>query len=221
MNKPEQMFLFEEFTTSASRESTPTLQTDSSRTTARITPSPAKEPAEPRGLAQDPPSPSNTPDWFPNWLLGSSSGKTSRDASALIPAGTTMPSSVRWFSAGMSVPGGFWTHNMSEAVASPEVSRRGAKEFGSSVCGLSDVLEPTSPRLFRYFLSKKAATGILRRAESRGKDLPPLLATALHEMIAWWDERGEPTNPPAPKTELSKEEIKELMEMPEAETESE
>jgi hypothetical protein len=48
----------------------------------------------------------------------------------------------------------------------------------ADVCSLSQVLETTSiPQ--RFFLSSKACAGILRRAEKRGKELPPALQTAL------------------------------------------
>ena len=48
----------------------------------------------------------------------------------------------------------------------------------ANVCLLSQVLEKGSiPQ--KYFLSRTAKDGILRRAESRGKVLPPLLKTAL------------------------------------------
>jgi hypothetical protein len=43
---------------------------------------------------------------------------------------------------------------------------------------LSDVLE-TSAVPPRFYLSAKACAGILRRAERRGKDLPPALQSAL------------------------------------------
>jgi hypothetical protein len=43
---------------------------------------------------------------------------------------------------------------------------------------LSDVLE-TGELLRRFYLSGRACRGILRRAEKRGKTLPPLLAHAL------------------------------------------
>jgi hypothetical protein len=46
------------------------------------------------------------------------------------------------------------------------------------VCSLSDILE-TGDVPQRYFLSAKACMGILRRAEKRGKELPPQLARAL------------------------------------------
>jgi hypothetical protein len=46
------------------------------------------------------------------------------------------------------------------------------------VCSLSDILEIGDlPQ--RYYLSAKACSGILRRAEKRGKDLPKALAKAL------------------------------------------
>jgi hypothetical protein len=46
------------------------------------------------------------------------------------------------------------------------------------VCSLSDILETGDvPR--QYYLSAKACRGILRRADKRGKELPPLLARAL------------------------------------------
>ena len=46
------------------------------------------------------------------------------------------------------------------------------------VCSLSSILE-TGPVEHRYFLSQKACTGILRRADNRGKSLPPSLRAAL------------------------------------------
>jgi hypothetical protein len=35
----------------------------------------------------------------------------------------------------------------------------------------------------KYYLSAKACEGILRRAERRGKELPPMLKEALEQMI--------------------------------------
>lgn len=46
---------------------------------------------------------------------------------------------------------------------------------------LPDVLE-TGPHLSKYFLSPRAATGILRRAAKRGRELPPHLAEALSRL---------------------------------------
>jgi hypothetical protein len=48
----------------------------------------------------------------------------------------------------------------------------------AAVCSLSQVLEQGSiPQ--RFFLSSRACAGILRRAEKRGKALPPQLLQAL------------------------------------------
>ena len=62
--------------------------------------------------------------------------------------------------------GGPWTPNISEWPNDADV------------CSLSQVLETTSipPR---FFLSSTACAGILRRAEKRGKQLPPPLMHAL------------------------------------------
>ena len=47
---------------------------------------------------------------------------------------------------------------------------------------LSSILEGNAP--VKYYLSAKACEGILRRAERRGKELPPMLKTALEQTIA-------------------------------------
>lgn len=57
------------------------------------------------------------------------------------------------------------------------------------VCSLSEVLESSVPQ--KYYLSAKACQGILRRAEKRGKSLPPSLQVAL-EQVAQGD---KPRNP--------------------------
>jgi hypothetical protein len=53
-----------------------------------------------------------------------------------------------------------------------------------AVCSLSDILEETQLVLPRYFLSQRACEGILRRAERRGKELPPMLLAALRSGMA-------------------------------------
>ena len=47
---------------------------------------------------------------------------------------------------------------------------------------LSQILEANVPG--KYSLSAKACAGILRRAERRGKELPPMLKAALEYVIA-------------------------------------
>ena len=64
-----------------------------------------------------------------------------------------------------------------------EFSNAPAWPNAAVVCSLSQVLERGSiPR--RFFLSSKACAGILRRAEKRGKTLPPMLHQALTSVAA-------------------------------------
>jgi hypothetical protein len=56
------------------------------------------------------------------------------------------------------------------------------RSFGESpsaavVSRLSQILEANAPQ--KYYLSAKACLGIIRRAERRGKELPPMLREAL------------------------------------------
>ena len=66
-------------------------------------------------------------------------------------------------------------------------------EFPSAVVEstLSSILEASAPE--KYYLSAKACEGILRRAERRGKELPPMLKTALEQMIERERSQVEPT----------------------------
>ena len=64
------------------------------------------------------------------------------------------------------------------------------------VCSLSSVLDPAQSIPSRFFLSSKACAGILRRAEKRGKELPPLLLEALMQVA-----KDEATAPEATEDE--------------------
>ena len=86
----------------------------------------------------------------PNLLYQKAGGKT--------PAWLLDPSD--------SSSGQFWTRNGSEFRS------------GAVASSLSEILE-TGEVDRRYFLSAKACAGILRRAEKRGKALPPFLRAAL------------------------------------------
>ena len=80
-----------------------------------------------------------------------------------------VPSSGRWATWGMGGPTESWTLSGSEwpnAVA---------------VCSLSDVLE-TQPVPLKFYLSPRACSGILRRADRRGKALPTTLRHALEQV---------------------------------------
>jgi hypothetical protein len=86
---------------------------------------------------------------------------------------TLVPSLGRWGNWGMGGRTGCWTLNGSEHNGIPMPSRS-----VGDVCSLSDVLE-TCDLPHRFSLSAKACSGILRRAERRGKSLPPMLKAAL------------------------------------------
>jgi len=105
------------------------------------------------------------------------SGKTSPASCQAEEDGTLVPSSGRWGNWGMGGPTECWTLNGAEHNGIHAPSRS-----GGDVCSLSDVLEmgPLPPR---FSLSTKACAGILRRAERRGKQLPPMLKQALEQVV--------------------------------------
>jgi hypothetical protein len=92
--------------------------------------------------------------------------------------GILVPSSARWGNWGMGGPTGCWTLNGAEHNGTQAPSRSADAESSLLVASLSDVLE-TQPVPPRFYLSAKACAGILRRAERRGKALPPMLKVAL------------------------------------------
>src|SRR5690606_20773816 len=67
--------------------------------------------------------------------------------------------------------GAFWT------LSSAEYHNDGVES------SLSDVLLPAESIPPKYFLSPRACAGILRRAEKRGKELPPQLAQILRHVV--------------------------------------
>jgi hypothetical protein len=105
--------------------------------------------------------------------LGGLSGKMSPVFCPRMEDGTLAPSSGRWANSGMGSRTECWTLNTCEWGDGPEPSRS-----AGDVSSLSDVLE-TGPLPPRFSLSAKACSGILRRAERRGKALPPMLKAAL------------------------------------------
>lgn len=69
---------------------------------------------------------------------------------------------------------------------------------GAVVYLLSQILEVNVPH--KYFLSPKAAAGILRRAEARGRALPQPLHEAL-ERLAAGERMTQTSLPRSPETE--------------------
>lgn|SRR5215467_2282162 len=106
------------------------------------------------------------------------SWKTSPDSSTPTVVETSLMCATNWPGAGQwTLHGGLSMPNtgfLSEDV--------GCLSSPSSHPSLTDVLESAVPR--RYFLSTKAALGILRRAERRGRELPPHLQQALTQLVA-------------------------------------
>jgi len=115
----------------------------------------------------------------------SSSGKTSQASSAP----KTTHSGAFW--AGLPGKMARWSHQGANGRTLVLCMDPGAQSLGgpwtpntsewpndAAVCSLSQVLEKGSiPQ--RFFLSGTACAGILRRAEKRGKSLPPSLHAAL------------------------------------------
>lgn len=122
------------------------------------------------------------PSHFAALLAGSapagSYGRTSPVSSRWTAGELSPPSSEGWQSAGMVSPTECWTLSLCEWTAT-----HAPCPSDGAVCSLSDILA-TGDVPPRYYLSAKACLGILRRAEKRGKALPPLLRRALEAVAA-------------------------------------
>lgn len=102
-----------------------------------------------------------------------SAGKMSPACYPVTEGEISLPSSKVWRNSGMGGRTECLTLSSAEHMASPSLSPN-----VEGVCSLSDVLE-TRDVPQRYFLTARACSGILRRAEKRGKQLPEQLALAL------------------------------------------
>jgi hypothetical protein len=100
------------------------------------------------------------------------SSRTFQVSSLRTAVGTSEQSLERWPTSGTAWPGGFSTHVTSEC-------RSDEGGCSSSEPSLREILEPPQNVPARYSLSARAASGILRRAEKRGRTLPEHLAAAL------------------------------------------
>ncbi len=99
-----------------------------------------------------------------------SSLKTSPVSSTPNEDGTWESSSGRWQNSGMAWRGECWMLSTSE---SPNAAAE---------CSLSDVLE-TQPVERKYFLSARAAEGILTRSSRQGNSLPRILEESLRGVL--------------------------------------
>ncbi len=91
--------------------------------------------------------------------------------------GTSESCLERWPTSGTAWDGGLSTAATSEC-------RSDAEGCSSSESSLTEILEPPQDVPAKYSLSARAATGILRRAQKRGRELPPHLLRALTQVAS-------------------------------------
>src|SRR5208282_1872199 len=117
-----------------------------------------------------------------------SSGKTSPESCTVREDGTLAPSSGGWRSSGTGSPTEFLTLNTSECPSDAVEST------------LSGILEGTGSVPQRFYLSKVAARGVLKRAAQYGKLLdPPEFRAALESVAGETYEQVRETIPPKPQ----------------------
>jgi hypothetical protein len=146
-----------------------TFSQGASRERARTSPSPAADVASP-GNAPDCSSSSHGSPMSLFDPVGSSSLRTFPDYFPPTTDAISLSYSRRWPSSGFTTsPGVCWTADTSE---SPNV--------GGVSSSLPDVL--VAGCAARFSLSPRAAAGILRRAEKRGRELPVHLRMALRAL---------------------------------------
>lgn len=118
--------------------------------------------------------------------------KTSPACSVPAAGQTLLPWLAKWLDASLIYPPKQNGKQVASVLVSADLSSgllwmRNTAEHRSTlapslnagdVCSLSEILE-TGQVDRRYFLTPKACQGILRRAEKRGKQLPPMLKAAL------------------------------------------
>ena len=117
-------------------------------------------------------SPSHLSDLLNSLDPGGCYGKMSQESFLPMEEMTSDASSVRWLPLGIGSPGGCLM------LKAPEHLGLSRKEGAG--CILSQVLLD-GKQLQKYYLSPKACLGILTRASRKGKQLPPLLKTALEK----------------------------------------
>ena len=87
-----------------------------------------------------------------------------------------------WMSSGTVWHGAYSMRSLSEYPTGRVLDSMGRYRSAAAASSLSEVLEARAPQ--KYSLSAKACSGIIRRAEKRGKPLPPMLLRALQQAIA-------------------------------------
>jgi hypothetical protein len=111
----------------------------------------------------------STLEQFKAYVLSGLSGKTSQVRSQAKMGTLSDNCSKPWMNAGIMSHGEYWTRSFSEFHS------------GAGVSYLSDVLQKDVPK--RYYLSPRAALGIMSRVKRKGRSLPPQVLAALETMI--------------------------------------
>lgn len=137
----------------------------------------ASRDAEPDSPGQRPASSLSSLESSTLFDLDGFSSRTFRVSSLATAVGTSESCLERWPTSGTAWDGGFSTHVSSEC-------RSDADGCSSSEPALTEILEPTPSVQPRFFLSARAAAGILKRSDSRGKALPQHLRDALTSLAA-------------------------------------
>ena len=114
------------------------------------------------------------------------SSRTYPGCSPRTAVGTSEASLERWPTSGTAWLGGFSTHVTSECRSAGGVC-------SSWEPALTEILQEPHTVPARYSLSARAATGILRRAQRRGRALPPHLLSALSQLTRQADGVSEGT----------------------------
>jgi hypothetical protein len=115
----------------------------------------------------------NSENYQPTLFPAGLSGKTSWEPLTQTEEQTFKPFSTKWETSGrISSNGQCWTHRITESPSGG----------GASFSSLASILLPLENVPTRYYLSAKAARGILRRSEARGKPLPPELRMSLEAL---------------------------------------
>lgn len=133
--------------------------------------------SEPDSLANDPDSSSSTPASLSLFDPDGFSSRTYRVSSLATAVGTSESCLERWPTSGTASRGVFSTAVSSEC-------RSDDAGCSSSEPSLTMILQPPHDVPDKYSLSARAAHGILRRAEKRGKVLPGHLRTVLMEVAS-------------------------------------
>src|SRR5262245_8387476 len=152
-----------------SRPTHPTLDCSAEGSPARTCPSPDNDAAS---RESTPPSSTSSHESLTLFDLDGFSSRTYPDCSPHTAVGTSESCLARWPTSGTAWRGGLSTHVSSECRSTDGVC-------SSSEPTLVEILEPLRNVPRKYWLSARAASGILLRAGDRGRTMRSRLSAAL------------------------------------------